>query len=138
MSMIRSLTALLVLVASAPLVSAGTTSVETGTSPKICNCTSGEVELQICHQSKVTVTKSVDFNLGSLVGSFTGGWSSVEQTGQSTCATSKLKPGSCQFFEYTYNCVYETYWFSAFNSKDCTLATTVLKEVPATAADCRS
>lgn len=137
MSMIRYLTVLLVLVASATPALAGGTTTETGTGPKICNCTSGSISVQQCHQSSVSISMQVGASAGPPQASFSAGWGSIEQTGQETCTTSTLLPGTCQYYEYTFQCVYEFYWISAFNSKTCTLDKTVLQEERASPADCR-
>ena len=82
------------------------------TGSSVCNCTSAPFSSSLCHESSVTVTKSV--STGVTVASpglkaSAGAKFSIEvSTGISGCIDTTVAPGKCVFPEYTYDCC--TYW----------------------------
>ncbi|MFN0242874.1 MAG: hypothetical protein ACKVWV_08300 [Planctomycetota bacterium] len=92
-----------------------------GDGPSFCNCTSHDVELQMCHSSSVAV------NVG------TGGPIELS-TGQSTstCVTSPLAPGTCQWLQYRFDCKKPT-WLGGY---ECSFIGSAIKERPATSDEC--
>lgn len=92
-----------------------------GDGPSFCNCTSHDVTNQMCHVATVEV------NIGS------GGPLEVS-TGQSTstCVTSELASGQCQWLQYRFDCK-KSNWFGVF---ECTFIGAVIKEREATSDEC--
>ncbi|MFT7480299.1 MAG: hypothetical protein ACI80N_003607 [Gammaproteobacteria bacterium] len=60
--------------------------------PAVCNCTSSDAELSVCH------SETVEIALGSQILTVTTGQSA------STCATQTVPPGTCLYFRYVFIC----------------------------------
>jgi len=83
--------------------------------PALCNCTSANASLSVCHSEEVTVRVG-----GSVLSASTG-------QSSSSCGSQTVAPGNCIFFRYSFECLYRGVFFGW----ECHHTSSGLRERPA-------
>ena len=105
-------------------------------SDKTCNCSSLDVDIEICHEEFVVVSFAVGGGIANPSGGAGGGRALGTSTGKSsgTCASATVPPGMCIWWRYGFECCPENGLF--FTHWACTPTGASIHSGPATPDDC--